>query len=453
MKYYETTYEEYIEAVKKYNLHPELEPFMGNLPSRIGDMGNMILYGPPGVGKYSQLLWMLRRYSGTQLKYDKKIQIQTDKHDYIYHISDIHYEIDMSQLGCNSKILWNDIFMQIVDIISVKTEKVGVVVCKNFHMIHGELLEIFYSYIQQYSKAHYMGDGGQCFTLSSAKLHNAGLPNGNSGVGYLVEQLQCRSSAKLHSANTDEGGISNGVFSGRQCFTLSSAKFNTNIIIHFILITENLSFIPNNILNACQVLPVRRPTKEQYKEMLETNLANRPRHVKVAKDTIDAIECNGIMNIKEIYSFGFVKNGRLPKDLFNIICDNIIEEMISPKKIAFTNFRDIIYDILIYNLEAVDCIWYILNYCIHSVRAGGEPLLSNRDISDILEKSYWFLKYYNNNYRPIYHLESILFYMINKIHGYELPERIGDTGNITNGYIDGNGETQISYNGTSVSSG
>jgi hypothetical protein len=28
------------------------------------------------------------------------------------------------------------------------------------------------------------------------------------------------------------------------------------------------------------------------------------------------------------------------------------------------------------------------------------------------------LKYYNNNYRPIYHLESILFYLITKIHAY-----------------------------------
>ena len=360
---------------------------------------------------------------------NKKIQIQTDKHDYIYHISDIHYEIDMSQLGCNSKILWNDIFMQIVDIISVKAEKVGVIVCKNFHMIHSELLEIFYSYIQQYSKAHYMG-----------------------GVGG-TEDLRSKSSAKLHSANTDEGCIRNGVFGGRQSVTFSSAKFNTNIMIHFILITENLSFIPNNILNSCQVLPIRRPTKQQYNELIDTNMVNKPRHIKNTKDILENIECSDIMNIKEIYSFGFVKNGGLPKDLFNIICDNIISEMVSPKKISFTNFRDIIYDILIYNLEAVDCIWYILNYCIHSQRISGEPLLSSGDISDILQKTYWFLKYYNNNYRPIYHLESILFYIINKVHGYELPPRIGDTGNITNGYIDGNGETQISDDGTALSSG
>ena len=42
--------------------------------------------------------------------------------------------------------------------------------------------------------------------------------------------------------------------------------------------------------------------------------------------------------------------------------------------------------------------------------------LKKEETSDILVRSYSFLKYYNNNYRPIYHLESIIFYIINKIH-------------------------------------
>jgi hypothetical protein len=357
MKFYETNYEEYIESIKKYNLHPELNSVIDNLPKHISNMSNMIFYGPSGVGKYSQVLWMLKKYSNTNLKYDKKIQIQTEKQDFMFHISDIHYEIDMSLLGCNPKTLWNDIFSQIVDIISMKTEKIGFIVCKNFHMIHSELLEIFYSYIQQYSKAQYV------------------------------------------SKNT---------------------IFNYNIIIHFILITENVSFLPNNILNSCQIIPIKRPTKEQYKEMIEANMINRPRHIKTSKEIMNDIDHHGIMNIKEIYSFGFIKNQELPKELFNIVCDNIIQEMMDPKKISFTKFRDIIYDILIYNLEAVDCIWYILYYFIYARHKNGEPYLKSKCISDILKQSYYFLKHYNNNYRPIYHLESILFYIIIKIHGYEL---------------------------------
>ena len=155
MKFYESHYEEYLDVMAKQNIHTDLIPFILNLPEKSMDMGNLIVYGPSGVGKYSQVLQILKKYSPTNFKYDKKITIQTEKQTYIYHISDIHYEIDMSLLGCNSKILWNDIFLQIVDIISIKNEKVGFIVCKNFHMIHGELLDIFYSYIQQYSGSHH----------------------------------------------------------------------------------------------------------------------------------------------------------------------------------------------------------------------------------------------------------------------------------------------------------
>jgi hypothetical protein len=154
MKYYETHYEEYIHSVEQYNIHPELSVIYDNLPKNRIDFGNLIIFGPTGSGKYSQVLYFLKKYSPTKLKYDKKITCQTDKISYIYHISDIHYEIDMSILGCNSKTLWHEIFLQIVDIVSMKTEKTGIIVCKNFHMIHNELLDIFYSYIQQFNSTH-----------------------------------------------------------------------------------------------------------------------------------------------------------------------------------------------------------------------------------------------------------------------------------------------------------
>ena len=67
---------------------------------------------------------------------------------YYLKISDIHYEIDMSLLGCNSKLLWHEIYNQIIDIITAKPNKQGIILCKYFHEIHNELLEIFYSYMQ-----------------------------------------------------------------------------------------------------------------------------------------------------------------------------------------------------------------------------------------------------------------------------------------------------------------
>ena len=129
MKYYETTFDEYVSSCEKNNLHEELNI---QLPDKIENVENLIFYGPSGIGKYTQVLKHIKKYSPTQLKYQKKITITTEKQEYIYPISDIHYEIDMALLGCNSKTLWHEIFYQIVDIISIKETKVGFIVCKNF---------------------------------------------------------------------------------------------------------------------------------------------------------------------------------------------------------------------------------------------------------------------------------------------------------------------------------
>jgi hypothetical protein len=364
MKLYETHYEEYLNAVNQYNIHPELNPIINKIHNNSA-FDNLIVYGPTGVGKYSQVLKILQPYSSSFLKYDKKIKIQTDKHSFIYKISDIHYEVDMSLLGCNSKMLWHEIFLQIVDIISVKSNKMGIILCKYFHNIHNELLEIFYSYIQQYN--------------------------------YPQSTIQLK----------------------------------------FILLTEHISFIPNNILNCCKIINVKRPAKEHYMKIAEMNfikpVENVPsstntflKHITYNKETplrtfansntrtgqiIENIHTCDITNCKELKTFSLIRGDEceIPVDIFNIICNNLIHEMENSNKILFTNFRDAIYDILIYNLEFTDCLWYILS---HFIKKGA---LCTSDITSILEKTHLFLKYYNNNYRPIYHLESILFFIIIRI--------------------------------------
>jgi hypothetical protein len=365
MKFYETHYEDYISSIDRINIHPELTEVFNTFPKKIYNLKNLIFYGPSGVGKYSQILYLLKRYSPSELKYDKKITAVTEKQQYIYRISDIHYEVDMSLLGCNSKMLWHEIFFQIVDIISVKQDKIGIIVCKNFHLIHTELLEIFYSYIQQYN-----------FNESTIKIK-------------------------------------------------------------FIIMTEHVSFLPEQIINCSQIIKVKRPSKELYlkeimysKSMQNENAEENSNFIKKitydknkwtfniqsfekSKQIFENIDVNHIVNSKEIKSFELIDNVKsLPKDTFNIICDNIIEEIVNKNPLVFTNFRDTLYDILTYNLDVTECLWYIIHYLVTN------DYLSENDTSDILDKTFTFLKYYNNNYRPIYHLESIMFYIINKIHHY-----------------------------------
>jgi hypothetical protein len=321
MKFQETHFEEYINSLNKINLHPKLEKVYSHFPDSINKLGNLIFYGASGIGKYTQMLYSIKKYSHSDLKYEKKLSIVFNKDVYFFKISDIHYEVDMSLLGCNSKLLWHEIYQQIVDIISAKTEKSGIIVCKEFHNIHSELLENFYSYMQD---------------------------------------------------NND-----------------------SNINIKFILLTEELSFIPDNILNCCEVISISRPSKMSYTKISRQKL---PINLKI----------ENITNIKNLHAE--INELMCP---YKMICDKIIKEIVNVNNLKFLKFRDYLYDIFIYNLDITDCIWYIITTLIN------QQHIKRDKLSLIMLKTYNFLKYYNNNYRPIYHLESYLFYLISIIHGFK----------------------------------
>lgn len=322
MKFSDTHFEDYIEKNKLSTLHPKLDTIYNTFPQNIQNLRNLIFYGPKGVGKYTQMLSAIKKYSPSELKYEKKISITYNKNVYYFKISDIHFEIDMLLLGCQSKMLWNEVYYQILDIVSAKSDKIGIIVCKYFHEIHSELLETFYSYMQ---------------TL-----------------------------------------------------------YQQSIQLKFILLTEEISFIPDNILNNCQIIPIPRPSKSQYNKILKTKLPND-------------INIHEITNIKNINSS--ITQLMNPHE---IICDRIIENMYNVNELKFGNFRDMLYEIFIYNLYITDCIWYILNTLINDSK------IKNDDMPNILIRTFTFLQYYNNNYRPIYHLENYIFYLISRIHGFSI---------------------------------
>ena len=81
-----------------------------------------------------------------------------------------------------------------------------------------------------------------------------------------------------------------------------------------------------------------------------------------------------------------------------------------PSNIQYLHFRDIIYDILVYNNDIYECIWYIIR------KVCKKKELDAQKTTKVLMLTYSFLQLYNNNYRPIYHLESFLFKLISIIH-------------------------------------
>jgi len=319
VKYYETRFEEYVLANNKKNLHPELnklETLQNNDQNH-----NIILYGPPGVGKYTQALNYIKNFSNSNLKYERKMNINLQKKkQYTFKISDIHFEIDMKLLGCNAKVLWNEIYKAILDILSTRQSHSGIILCKNFHKIHNELLDVFYSYMQSLS--------------------------------------------------------------------------HKNIKLSFVFVTESVSFIPDNILKRCKILPVKRPTKSQYKKCLGNIIHSN-------------LDINKITNIKNVRSKSTILTNPNKK-----IVGKIIENIENFKSINYLDFRDRLYDIFIYHLDLNECIWEILNHFIEKKRLDGEKM---EKVQTFLYK---FLKFYNNNYRPIYHLERFMFYLCKTIHEF-----------------------------------
>ena len=325
MKFYETNFNEYLKT-------QEITPIHNIKNHKLNSTENLIIYGPSGIGKYTQFLSIIKNYSPSKLKYEKKIALTYNKNTYYFKISDIHYEVDMSLLGCNAKLLWLEIYNQIVDIISSKNEKRGIIMCKNFQDIDNELLEIFFSYMQQ--------------------------------------------------------------------------QYNTSVDIKFMIISESITFIPDNILNYCFHIKLSRPSKNKYNKISNINLSSQ--HLTKNITNIKAIKNNKLTGEDKNKStnINILENHK-------ILCDNILDKIINYEEINYLKLRELLYDICIFDLNITICIWYILGELIK------KNLLDSKKLDSILIETYSFIKLYNNNYRPIYHLEKYILSIVSIIHELE----------------------------------
>ena len=318
------------------SFHKKKLAYYEKFPKDIRNLKNIIFYGPQGVGKYTQCLNIIKKYSDSKLKYEKKISIPYQKSVFCIKMSDIHYEIDLSILGCHSKTLWNSIFENIQDIITTKHIQKGIVVCKNFHKIHPELLSMFYSYMQ----------------------------------------------TKL---------------------------LETNKIIFFI-ITEQLSFIPSNIINICKTLHYERPSRNMYNKTLNIKIPTK----------YDINKITNMFNLKHDISQLMIPHQKICDNLIQFIkkyidsyhCtnkntnDEVQDDCEDEDENDFMEIRNILYNILTYHINVESVLYYVIKELTL------QKYIKQDVLHHVLLKTYTFLQYYNNNYRPIYHLESFVFNLI-----------------------------------------
>jgi hypothetical protein len=334
-------FDDYLQKNKKHSMHPKLCILFKKFPSTIHNLKNLIFYGPSGVGKYTQMLSCIQKYSPSELKYEKRLTVNFNKEQYLIKMSDIHFEVDMSLLGCNAKLLWNEIYLQIIDVIisSSSHNQVGIIVCTHFHKINSELLDNFYSYMQG---------------INSTRLK-------------------------------------------------------------YILISEHVGFIPDNIMHNCKIIHVPKPTASNYNKCSNASIApptTNNKNIILPPQTTDTSSSFTLPTITKIKCEQQREREIASCFPHESLCNVILDNLKNPENLKFLAFRDILYDILIYNYDVGECMWYILNDLINC------GLLQTNDLSDILIETYTSLQYFNNNYRPIYHLENYMYNIISRIHGY-----------------------------------
>lgn len=336
------------------NVNNKYSEYINKLTNDIKLLPNFILYGPCGIGKYTQALKIIQKFSPSLLKYERKMIINSSKNEHVIKISDIHYEIDLENLTCNSKILLNDIFNNIIDSIETSKEKNGIIMCKNFHEINNEILDVFYSYMQK--------------------------------------------------------------------------NLINNLTLKFIIITEHLTFIPNNIQDVCKILYY---SKLSYSNYIKLSNANNKKFLLDKQKNTNKSSLDNLSNISSINLLKYIELNECNENIINLkisICDKIIN-IIFTETINYNNIRNILYDILIYNLNIYDCIYYIVNSVIlkkiqlNTKKNIKDPI--NKDfINKIFIRTCILFKYYNNNYRPIYHLEAFILYLIKLINEDESSDSI-----------------------------
>ena len=360
-------YNEIINENTDYNFNKELLQIISNSTKNdtINDCFiNYIFYGPPCSYKYKNALKLLQHISPSNLKYEKKLHINLTKTEFYIKISDIHYEIDVENFIYNSKSLWNEIYNIIYNSIASSSIKKGYIVFRNFDKINYDLLDLLYNYMQ------------------------------------------------------------------KEIFSTLNIKY--------IIITECVSFIPTKIINICRILSFAKLSKKSIYAICNKNNRNFFKNLSNAKKNITShitsdISKNALSLISDITNKNATFEYRKIDNIYNrvnnpnifthldisqnlkyiehhsTICDTYIN-LICNNYYNITNIRTLLYDLLINHLNSHECFFYIIQSLIIN------KLIHHSKISDLILNSIIFFKNYNNNYRPIFHLESYTVYLIELIN-------------------------------------
>jgi len=304
---------------------------------------SLIIHGEKGIGKSYFIQQLLN------IEYKKPVRIYTTKYSIECIISDNSIEVDMTFIQINPRQLWNEIISYITE---NRKSKPFYIICKYFHKIHTELLDLFYDiFPKQYNwiihTEHYdfipywIQDKSLCISLKR--------PSKNFYLQYYLNYNNYK--------------------------TKPNIKFSTTKPIYNIKYLDSLN---NNI-------ETNKQTSQHYQEenMVYLMFGMKPpkqKHKKIKQ------ECNKHeLNTTRIYN----KN-ELTQE-YNI---NYIDNYLYCKELDIHKLRNYIYTLLNYRIPIEELVLHLVKII---------PKLSIEFLSE------WF-KQYNNNYRPIFHIEYLILH-------------------------------------------
>jgi hypothetical protein len=107
-----------------------------------------------------------------------------------------------------------------------------------------------------------------------------------------------------------------------------------------------------------------------------------------------------------VYNIKTVLNKQPEVNLIKPSCTKLVRS-IQTLEFTMAELREDLYTILIFDMGVEKIIWNILT----TLEATHEQRIL------MIKETIQFLQYFNNNYRPIYHLEKYIYALIKIIHG------------------------------------
>lgn len=153
----------------------------------------------------------------------------------------------------------------------------------------------------------------------------------------------------------------------------------------FILHTSNIGFIPHSILHICDIYCFQYPTQKMLK--------------KLGGRKLDSKNMENMLQV----NYGItIENFKLIDAIYTIMTDY--------NNFDYMKLRENLYNVLVYNRDIYIVFLKILQRCFEN------DILTIEQYKKVQDTIIKDLSYYNNNYRPIFHLEKIFLTIVREIH-------------------------------------